>query len=144
MTMSATTASAAPTTTRPRSARWALGVLQVLLAALYLFSAFGKISLDPTVVEGFAMMGIGPGLTVTIGVIELAAAIGLLIPRLSGLAATGCVVLMTGAVISTLATLGGAMVLVPAVVLVCVAVVAWVRRHETVALVRDPRAALTR
>ena len=51
---------------------------------------------------------------------------------------------MTGAVISTLATLGGAMVLVPAVVLVCVAVVAWVRRHETVALVRNPRAALTR
>ena len=140
--MSTTTVSDAPTTTRPRTARWALVALQVLLAAVYLFSAFGKISLDPMVVQGFAMMGIGPGLTVTIGVIELAAAIGLLIPRIAGLAATGCVALMIGAVVSTLATLGGAMVLLPAVVLVAVAVVAWVRRHETVALLRHPREVL--
>lgn len=140
--MSTTTATDAPATPRPRARRWALGVLQVLLAALYLFSAAGKISLDPAVVAGFAMMGIGTGLTVTIGVLELAAAIGLLIPRLAGLAATGCVALMVGAVISTLATLGGAMVLLPAGVLVGVAVVAWVRRHETAALLRHPRCTL--
>ena len=122
--MSTTTASAAPTTTRPRSARWALGVLAgPAWPPCTCSRRSGRSRLDPMVVEGFAMMGIGPGLTVTIGVIELLAAIGLLIPRLSGLAATGCVVLMTGAVISTLATLGVAMALVPAVVLVCVAVV---------------------
>ncbi|GAA4865390.1 DoxX family protein [Actinomycetospora straminea] len=139
--MSTATVTAAPTT-RPRAARWALGVLQVLLAAVYLFSAAGKISLEPTVVAGFAMMGIGAAGTVALGVVELAAAIGLLVPRLAGLAATGCVALMTGAVIITAITVGGAMILVPAVVLVLVAVVAWVRRHETVALLRNPRAVL--
>lgn len=117
-------------------------MLQVLLAAVYLFSAVGKISLEPMVVAGFAMMGIGTAGTVAIGVVELAAAVGLLVPRLAGLAATGCVALMTGAVIITASTLGGAMILVPAVVLVLVAVVAWVRRHETVALLRNPRAVL--
>lgn len=136
------TATVTTATTRPRAARWALGVLQVLLAAVYLFSAAGKISLEPMVVAGFAMMGIGTAGTVAIGVVELAAAVGLLVPRLAGLAATGCVALMTGAVIITASTLGGTMILVPAVVLVLVAVVAWVRRHETVALLRNPRAVL--
>jgi DoxX-like family len=136
--MSTTTVSDAPTTTRPRTARWILVALQVLLAAVYVTSGLGKVSLDPTVVAGFAMMGIGTGGTITIGVLELLAAIGLLIPRAAGLAATGCVALMIGAVVVTAATMGGAMVLFPAAVLVLVAVVAWVRRHETGALVRHP------
>jgi putative oxidoreductase len=140
--MTATTVTEAPTATRPRAARWGLVVLQVLLAALYVFSGLGKVSLDAANVAGFAMMGIGPAGVVALGVVELAAAFGLLVPRLAGLAATGCVLLMTGAVITTAATLGGAMILLPAVVLVLVAVVAWVRRDETVALVRHPRAAL--
>jgi hypothetical protein len=139
-----TTTAAAPSLDRSRSARWALGVLQVLLAAVYLFSAAGKISLDPTVTAGFAMMGIGATGIVSLGVIELAAAIGLLVPRIAGLAAAGCVVLMTGAVIITAVTMGGAMILLPAVVLVLVAVVAYVRRHETAALVRHPRRTLLR
>lgn len=142
--MSTTTATEAPSAARPRVARWGLVVLQVLLAALYLMSGFGKVSLDPTNVAGFAMMGIGPAGVVALGVVELAAAIGLLVPRLAGLAATGCVVLMTGAVVITAATLGGAMILLPAVVLVLVAVVAWVRRAETAALLRHPRAVLLR
>ncbi|MDD7940766.1 DoxX family protein [Actinomycetospora lutea] len=140
--MSTTTVTEAPSAARPRAARWGLVVLQVLLAALYLMSGFGKVSLDPTTVAGFAMMGIGPAGVVALGVVELAAAIGLLVPRLAGLAATGCVVLMTGAVVITAATVGGAMILLPAVVLVLIAVVAWVRRAETAALVRHPRAVL--
>ncbi|MEJ2862241.1 DoxX family protein [Actinomycetospora flava] len=140
--MSATTATEAPTTARPRAARWALAVLQVLLAALYLMSGFGKVSLDPTNVAGFAMMGIGTTGVVALGVVELAAAIGLLIPRLAGLTATCCVALMVGAVTITAVTVGGAMILLPAVVLVAVAIVAWVRRRETAALVRNPRTVL--
>jgi hypothetical protein len=79
---------------------------------------------------------------VTIGVIELAAALGLLIPRLAGLAATGCVALMVGAVGFTVATMGAAMAVFPAAVLVLAVVVAWARRHETAALVRHPRRTL--
>ncbi|PVZ07946.1 DoxX family protein [Actinomycetospora cinnamomea] len=130
---------ATPTATRSRARRYALVVLQVLLAAVYVASGIGKVGLDPTVVAGFAAMGIGPAGTVTIGVLELLGAIGLLIPRLAGLAATAFVALMIGAVVITAATVGVAMVPVPAVVLVLVAVVAWARRHETAALLRDPR-----
>jgi len=139
--MTATTAPAA-TTHRSRAGRWTLLALQVVLAALYVFSGLGKVSLEATVVAGFTAMGIGPAGTVTIGVLELLGAVGLLIPRLAGLAATAFVALMIGAVVITAATLGGGMVLVPAVVLVLVAVVAWARRRETAALVRDPRRVL--
>lgn len=142
MTTATPTATSTASVARPRAARWTLTVLQVLLAAVYVFSGLGKVSLEATVVAGFAMMGIGPAGTVALGVIELAAAVGLLIPRLAGLAATGCVVLMTGAVLVTAVTMGGAMILLPAVVLVFAAVVAWARRHETAALVRHPRRTL--
>lgn len=140
--MSTTTATEASPAARPTARRWALVVLQVLLAALYLFSGLGKVSLDPANVAGFAMMGIGPAGVVALGVVELAAVVGLLIPRLAGLAATCCVALMVGAVTMTAATMGGALIALPAVVLVLVAVVAWARRRETAALVRHPRATL--
>jgi uncharacterized membrane protein YphA (DoxX/SURF4 family) len=140
--MSIMTAPTATTTGRSRAGRWALVALQVLLAALYVASGLGKVTLEATVVAGFTAMGIGPGLTVTIGVLELLGAVGLLIPRVAGLAATAFVALMIGAVGITAATLGVGMILVPAVVLVLVAVVAWARRHETAALLRDPRRAL--
>ncbi len=136
-----TTASTATTGSRAR--RWALLALQVLLAVLYLASGLGKVTLEATVVAGFTAMGIGPGLMVTIGVLELLGAVGLLIPRIAGLAATAFVALMIGAVGITAATLGVGMILVPVVVLVLVAVVAWARRHETAALLRDPRRAVT-
>jgi uncharacterized membrane protein YphA (DoxX/SURF4 family) len=140
-TMIATTASTA-TTTGSRARRWALLALQVLLALVYVASGLGKVTLEATVVAGFTAMGIGTGLMVTIGVLELLGAVGLLIPRIAGLAATAFVALMIGAVGITAATLGVGMILVPAVVLVLVAVVAWARRHETAALLRDPRRAV--
>ena len=141
--MAATTASDATTTGRLRARRWALLALQVLLALVYVASGLGKVTLEATVVAGFTAMGIGPGLTVTIGVLEMLGAVGLLVPRIAGLAATAFVALMVGAVGITAATIGVGMILVPAVVLVLVAVVAWARRHETAALLRDPRSAFT-
>ncbi|MDF2975926.1 MAG: hypothetical protein K0S40_654 [Actinomycetospora sp.] len=140
--MTATTAATATRTGRSRAGRWALVVLQVLLAALYVASGLGKVTLEATVVAGFTAMGIGTGLTMTIGVLELLGAVGLLIPRIAGLAAAAFVALMIGAVGITAATLGVGMIVTPAVVLVLVAVVAWVRRHETAALLRDPRRVL--
>ena len=140
--MSTATVHPAPSTTRPRAARIALVTLQVLLAAIYVFSGLGKVTLEATTVAGFAAMGIGPAGAATIGVLELLGAAGLLIPRIAGLAATALTALMIGAVVITAVTIGGAMILVPAVVLVLDVTVAWVRRHETAALVRHPRRVL--
>ena len=58
--MSTATAATTPTTTTGRRAgHIALWVLQVLLAAVYLMSAAGKLGADPLQVAGFEAMGLG-------------------------------------------------------------------------------------
>jgi DoxX-like family len=82
-------------------------------------------------------MGLGNTGMYIIGSLELAGAIAMFIPRLTGLAATCFVALMIGAVTATLAIGGGVLAVIPATVLVLVAVVAWGRRDSTRRLVRD-------
>lgn len=134
-----TTTSTTPAARPGRTAHVSLWVLQVLLAALYLFSAFGKLTADPLQVAGFTMMGLGVAGMYLVGTAELLGAIALLIPRLVGLAALALVALMVGAVILTAVFVGGALVAVPATVLVLVAIVAWGRRHSTQELLRSVR-----
>jgi uncharacterized membrane protein YphA (DoxX/SURF4 family) len=143
-TMTQTTAAAVPSsTTRParpgRAAIIALWTLQVPTAAVFVFAAIPKITADPMAVAGFAMMGIGPAGMVTIGLLELAGAIALFIPRLTGLAALCQIALMTGAVLTTLVYFGPSMVALPAAVLVAVAIIAYARRRSTVELVASVR-----
>lgn len=131
---------AASTTTRPgRAAAIALWTLQVLTAAVFVFAAIPKVTLDPMAVTGFGMMGIGPTGTLVIGLLELSAAVAMFIPRLTGLAATCAIVLMVGAVTATLIFFGPSMVALPAVVLVVVAIIAYGRRRSTVELARFVR-----
>lgn len=137
--MTATADSTTGTTTSRRAGRIALGVLRGLIVLAYLMSAYSKLSADPVAVAGFELIGLGrPGLY-AIGVIELLGALGLLVPRLMGLAATGLVLLMIGATITTAVVIGGALVVVPAVYLVLVSILAYARRRETVALLASLR-----
>jgi uncharacterized membrane protein YphA (DoxX/SURF4 family) len=145
MSMNQTTCPAAPATAttstrRPgRAANIALWTLQVLAAALFVFAAIPKITADPMAVAGFAMMGIGPAGMVTIGMLELAGAIALFIPRLTGLAGLCFIALMIGAVTSTLIFMGPSMVALPAITLVAVAIIAYGRRRSTIELVAPVR-----
>jgi hypothetical protein len=138
-----THAPAATTTTatrRPgRAANITLWTLQVLAAALYVFAAIPKITADPMAVAGFAMMSIGPAGMTTIGLLELAGAIALFIPRLTGLAATCFIGLMVGAVTTTVIYVDAATAVLPAAVLVVVAIIAYGRRQSTVDLFRSVR-----
>jgi uncharacterized membrane protein YphA (DoxX/SURF4 family) len=134
--MTATTA-LRPTTVR--IANVGLWTLQVLLAAVYAFSAFGKLTAEAQNVAGFEAMGLGATGMYIIGALELAGAIAMFVPRLTGLAATCFVALMTGAVIITLAIGGGALAAIPATVGVLAAVVAWGRRDSTRRLVAQLR-----
>jgi DoxX-like protein len=132
----------AMTTTRPATARVAnvgLWTLQVLLAAVYAFSAAGKLSAEAQNVAGFQAMGLGNTGMYIIGALELAGAIAMFVPRLTGLAATCFVALMIGAVIATLGIGGGAMAAIPATVGVIAAVVAWGRRDSTRRLIAQIR-----
>lgn len=131
------------TTTRPattaRAASVGLWALQVLLAAVYGLSAYGKLTAEAQTAAGFEAMGLGNIGMYVIGALELAGAIAMFVPRLTGLAALCFVALMTGAVIITLAIGGGALVAIPATVGVVAAVVAWGRRDGTRRLVAQLR-----
>lgn len=128
------------TATTSRAANAGLWTLQVLLAAVYAFSALGKLTADAQNVAGFEAMGLGTTGMYVIGALELAGAIAMFVPRLTGLAALCFVALMTGAVIITWAMSGmSVLVAIPATVGVVAAVVAWGRRHSTKALVAQLR-----
>jgi uncharacterized membrane protein YphA (DoxX/SURF4 family) len=133
------TATTAPLPTTGRIANVGLWTLQVLLAAVYAFSAFGKLTAEAQNVAGFEAMGMGTTGMYIIGALELAGAIAMFVPRLTGLAATCFVALMIGAVIITLAIGGGALAAIPATVGVLAAVVAWGRRDSTRRLVAQLR-----
>ena len=132
-----TTATAPTTTSRP--AHIGLWTLQVLLAAVYAFSAYGKLTAEAQNVAGFAAMGLGNTGMYIIGALELAGAIAMFVPVLTGLAALCFVALMTGAVILTALIGGGALVAIPATVGLVAAIVAWGRRDSTRALVAGLR-----
>jgi hypothetical protein len=139
MTQTTATATVPTTTTVParpgRAANITLWTLQVLTAAVFVFAAVPKITADPMAVAGFAMMGIGPAGMLTIGLLELAGAIAMFVPRLTGLAALCQVALMIGAVTTTLVYMDPVMAVLAAVVLVVVAVIAYGRRRSTVELI---------
>ena len=130
------------TATRPTSVRIAavgLWTLQVILAAVYALAAFGKLTADAQNVALFEAIGLGTTGMYVVGALELAGAIAMFVPRLTGLAATCFVALMIGAVVSTLAIGAGAMAAIPATVGVLAAVVAWGRRAGTRRLIAQLR-----
>jgi len=104
--MSTTTAPriAAPTTPR-RGRRIAAWAVQVLLAGQFAAGGALKVTGDPAMVDMFEQIGAGQWLLVVIGALEIAAALGLLIPRLVRPAATGLVALMVGATVPNVAVL---------------------------------------
>ncbi|MGH3715503.1 MAG: DoxX family protein [Micromonosporaceae bacterium] len=134
-------AATAPTAaTRRRALTVTLWVAQVLFVALFLFAALGKLTSDPNQVAGFAKIGAGQWLRYATGVLELAGAIGLLIPRLAGAAALGLVGIMVGAVgfhLTVAPPMGFAVI--PAIVGTLLALIAYARRDEIKALVTSLR-----
>jgi putative oxidoreductase len=109
-----------------RAKNAALWALQILTAAAFIMAGFAKLSGQAMMVETFDKVGIGQWFRYVTGVIEVASAILLLIPRLTpvGAALLGCT--MTGAVLTHLVLIGGSPVL--ALVLGCFAgIILWGR-----------------
>ncbi|MFD0905698.1 DoxX family protein [Actinomadura sediminis] len=128
-----------------RTARRVLWGAQILIAAFLLFaSGLPKLVGQADAVEAFAALGWNDAMRYFIGAVEVAGAIGLVIPRLAGLAATGLIGLMIGAALTQLLVIEPAWALFPAALGVVFAVVAWDRRAETRALLADPRTLLRR
>lgn len=108
---------------------WALqGVLGVFLIVA---SAGPKLFGEANAVQTFEDMGAAPWFRYLVGLLELAGGIGLLVPRLAGLAAVGLALLMVGAAITQALILdGGALVLTPVVLFALFVFIAWGRRHS--------------
>ncbi|MEU4191862.1 DoxX family protein [Kribbella sp. NPDC026611] len=126
------------TMTTPRKVRTgtvALWVVQVLLAAMFVMASLPKLSGDPAMVEQFRSIGAGQWLRYFVGGLELAGAIGLLVPRLCGLAAVGLTALMVGATFTNVVVLGISPA-IPLAFLVVAVAIAWFRRAEVRAVVR--------
>jgi uncharacterized membrane protein len=118
------------TATRRRTLSIALWALQALLALMFAMAGFAKVLGDPAMVEMFATIGIGQWFRYLVGALELAGAVGVLIPRLSGLAALGLISLMAGATATNVLVLGTSPLL-PIALLLVSALVAWGRWPRT-------------
>lgn len=107
----------------------ALWTAQVLLAAFLLIaSAAPKFAGQKDAVETFAKIGWGQWFRYVTGAVEAAGGIGLLIPRLAGLASAGLIGLMAGAVTTQVLVLDPAWAAMPAGFAVVFGIVAWARR----------------
>ncbi|MER5444256.1 DoxX family protein [Streptomyces sp. NPDC002764] len=126
---SATASSAASVSVRGRRARIALRTVQVLLAVFYgVASALPKLIGNQYAVDAFDKIGWGGAGMYTIGALELAGAVALLIPVLQSVAAVALSALMVGAFVVQMVVFGGENAATPLILIVPLAVIAWARR----------------
>lgn len=102
-------------------------LLQVGLAAMFLFAGSKKLMADPMMVAAFDTVGFGQWFRVLTGVLEVGGGIGLLVPRLAAGAAAMLAVVMVGATIAHLTVLGGSPAMALAFLTGCLVIV-WLRR----------------
>ncbi|MFJ8646765.1 DoxX family protein [Streptomyces sp. NPDC093546] len=123
-----------------RRADIAVRVLQIVLALFFAIPSAGpKLVGHWSAAESFDVIGAGDWLMYTVGALELAGAIALVIPILSGVSALALIALMAGAFVTQLTVLDGKYALTPVIFAALLAVVARTRRHhnaELLALVR--------
>ncbi|GAA3892135.1 DoxX family protein [Streptomyces lacrimifluminis] len=130
-------ASARSVSARGRRARIALRALQVVLALFYGFaSALPKLIAHPSAAESFDRLGWGSAGMYTIGLLELAGAVALLVPVLQSVAAMGLGALMVGAFIVQVAVFDGQYAATPLILIVPLTLIAWARRGHNADLLR--------
>ena len=122
-----------PATRAPerKGANIALWVLQALLALAFVGAASGKLAGKPEMVALFEAVGVGQWFRYVTGLLELAGAILIVVPRTKFFGAALLSVVMVGAVLTHVFILRNAPT-APAVLLLLAGVVAWGRRGEVV------------
>ena len=107
-----------------------LWILQIAAAGMFLMVGFLKLSGNPQLVGLFEAIGLGQWFRYLTGTLEVAGAILLLIPRMSGLGAVMLAGVMAGAVVTRLFVIGGSP-LMAIILLAITTVIAWGRRQRT-------------
>ena len=129
ITATSATAERARPSGRVRAARIGLWAVRILLSAQFLVGGALKLIADPATVAMFTDIGAGQWLRLVVGACEVAGAVGLLVPRLTRLAAAGLVLLMTGAAVTNMLALQTSPA-VPLVLLTLATVVAVIRTRK--------------
>jgi putative oxidoreductase len=119
---------------RRRGANIALWILQGLLGLSFVLVGVTKLAGAEQAVQLFDDIGAGQWFRYVVGALELAGGIGLLVPRLAGLAGLGLAGVMLGAVGTHIFIIGGTFA-VPLILAALSALVAWGRWDRTRALV---------
>jgi putative oxidoreductase len=114
--------------TSRRSVAVALWAAQAVLALQLASGGVLKLIGSAAMVELFTDIGAGQWFRYAVGLVELAGAVGLLIPRLCGLAALGVTALLVGATVTNVAI--GVAPWFPIVLLLVALTVAYVRRSQ--------------
>ncbi|MFF0216083.1 DoxX family protein [Streptomyces vinaceus] len=137
--MSTTTATAVHTKYGKAAVRtvWTLRVLLALFFALA--SALPKLLALSSATAVFDAIGVGHWFMYLTGLVELAGAVGLLLRRLAGPAATALIVFLAFAFVTQLTVMHGENAGTPFLFMLPLAVIAWNRRAETAALLGLPR-----
>lgn len=121
--------STAAATSPSRTVTVLLWILRAALALVFLGAGATKLMGDAASVEMFDVIGAGQWLRVLVGAAEVAGAVGLLVPRVHVLAATGLALVMLGATVFNLTSLAANPV--PTIVLMLLAlVVVWASRRR--------------
>ncbi|MFF1909624.1 DoxX family protein [Kitasatospora sp. NPDC058218] len=136
--MSSIAPAPAPATPTVKSGKTVVRVvwtLRILLALFFaLASALPKLLAIPAATTVFDAMGVGHWFMYLTGLVELAGAVGLLVRRLAGPAATALIVFLVFAFVTQLTAMHGENAGTPFIFMVPLAVIAWNRRAETVEL----------
>lgn len=111
----------------------ALWIVRVALAAEFLYSGYLLFAGGHTE-QTFAVIGLGQWLRYVTGVLEVTGAIGLLIPRLGGPAALLLAGIMVGASITEMFILENGDPVLPLILLILSATLAWFLQDQTKAL----------
>ncbi len=105
----------------------ALWVIQIMAALLFLLQGGQKLLGMPEVAENFARWGYPDFMPYLIGIFEILGAIGLLIPRMAGLAAVGLIIIMIGALYTHVTHGEFGMAPIPLIVIVLLGLVVYNR-----------------
>ncbi len=120
-----------PAPSQRRKRNTALWALQGLLAIFFLAAAAApKLLGEATAVAIFDDIGAGQWFRYLVGALELAGAVGLVIPRFVRPAAIALSAIMVGAIVTQLLVIGGGLLaLSPAILLGLLGIVVWGRPH---------------
>jgi putative oxidoreductase len=113
--------------TRARAGTWALSAL---LALLFVVTGSSKLAAIPPSPENFARWGLSPTFMLVIGAVEVLGGLGLLFPRFAPLAALVLIGTMLGALRTGIVFGEMLHVILPAVLLVALATLVYLRRDS--------------